>query len=111
MPAEVSDDPGRGGKTAFTRAVRRVVRGIPAGEVASYGQVAARAGFPGAARAVGAALDGSIPWWRVVRSDGSVALGERQADLLRAEGVRVDGSLVADPRRRRRLRAGMADAP
>ena len=71
------------------------------GEVVSYGEVARRAGRPGAARAVGAFLaehGGDLPWWRVVRANGSVAPHKpvEQARRLRAEGVEVVGGRVHD---------------
>lgn len=37
-------------------------------------------------------LEPGLPWWRVVRADGTLAKGERQAALLRAEGVPLRGS-------------------
>lgn len=52
---------------------------------------------PIAPRLVGwvlATIDADLPWYRVVRSDGSVAMGARQLDLLRAEGVPVRGDRV-----------------
>jgi methylated-DNA-protein-cysteine methyltransferase-like protein len=76
--------------TPFLRAVRRIVRGIPRGITLPYGEVALRAGKPGAARAVVAALHrlDDIPWWRVARYDGTLApqVARQQAQLLRAEG-------------------------
>ena len=58
----------------FITAGHRVVRAIPLGETRTYGQVAALAGFPGAARAVGSMMranyDPNIPCHRVVRGDG-----------------------------------------
>jgi len=76
--------------TLFLRAVRRIVRGIPRGITLSYGEVALRAGKPGAARAVVAALHrlDDVPWWRVARHDGTLApqVARQQAQLLRAEG-------------------------
>ena len=76
--------------TAFQRAVARIVKRIPRGKTLAYGEVALRAGRPGAPRAVVAALralDG-VPWWRVARSDGSLApqVAQQQAQLLRCEG-------------------------
>lgn len=83
-------------------AMLRVVRRIPRGRVATYGQVAALAGRPGAARAVGRALrslpEGSrVPWHRVLASPGRIATallegpaGAEQRRRLRAEGVVVD---------------------
>jgi alkylated DNA nucleotide flippase Atl1 len=62
------------------------VRRIPAGFVRTYGDIC-----PGAPRAAGrvlSELDGAeIPWWRVVRADGSLAAGEEQPRRLEAEGV------------------------
>ncbi|MEE8331743.1 MAG: MGMT family protein [Acidimicrobiia bacterium] len=79
--------------TDFDEAVAEVVRSLSPGEVVTYGEVALQAGFPGAARAVGNALqrvDG-LPWWRVVTSTGRLVPGEERqhAQLLRAEGVAV----------------------
>ena len=80
-----------------------MVQRIPAGRVASYGQVAALAGSPGAARAVGWTLastpDGNIlPWQRVVNASGRISSrGEPaweavQKAMLEAEGVVFDAS-------------------
>jgi methylated-DNA-protein-cysteine methyltransferase related protein len=84
----------------FEDAVERVLHALAPGEVVTYGEVAAEAGFPGAARAVGTLLahsgDGGLPWWRVVRADGRLAAGDpaEQAKRLRAEGVPVaDGRI------------------
>ena len=80
-----------------------VVRGLGPGDVVTYGEVAAEAGFPGAARAVGNLLAGGgdgLPWWRVVTATGRLVPGhEREhARRLRAEGVRVrDGRVVRTP--------------
>ncbi|MDQ6884139.1 MAG: MGMT family protein [Candidatus Dormibacteraeota bacterium] len=80
-----------------------VIRDLKPGEVATYGQVAARAGFPGAARAVGNVLANSVgmPWWRVVRADGELAAHKdgEQRRRLRREGVRFNGDRVASLRR------------
>jgi len=70
------------------------VRAIPAGSVATYGDVS-----PGAPRFAGSVLFGAtepeLPWWRVVRADGSLAKGARQKRLLVAEGVPFRGERVA----------------
>jgi len=70
-----------------------VVRDLRKGEVVSYGEVARRAGYPRAARAVGNVLATNIglPWWRVVRANGELAAhsGEEQARRLRREGITV----------------------
>lgn len=60
----------------------------------TYGEVAAEAGFPGAARAVGsllAASGGEFAWWRVVAATGRLAPHKEQdqAGRLREEGVEV----------------------
>lgn len=90
--------------TPFQRAVARVVKRIPRGITLSYGEVALRAGKPGAARAVVSALhhlDG-VPWWRVARHDGTLApqVADLQSALLRQEGWRPGKSKSA-PRRRK----------
>lgn len=83
-------------RPGFEDAVLEVVRSIPAGRCLSYGEVADEAGFPRAARAVGTLLRTTVescPWWRVVGWDGRLRSPEpdRQATLLRAEGVSVTG--------------------
>jgi alkylated DNA nucleotide flippase Atl1 len=69
------------------------VRAIPEGFVRTYGDVS-----PGAPRYAGTVLffvdDPDLPWWRVVRADGSLAKGDRQRSLLRAEGVPFRGDRV-----------------
>ena len=77
-------------------AIIETVKLIPAGQVATYGQVAQLAGYPGCARLVGKILSGvsdEVPWHRIIRADGSIA--ERaygqldQIEKLRAEGIPV----------------------
>jgi methylated-DNA-protein-cysteine methyltransferase related protein len=69
------------------------VREIPPGFVRTYGDVS-----PGAPRFAGAVLfecdDPDLPWWRVVRADGSLAKGARQRRRLVAEGVPFRGDRV-----------------
>ena len=69
------------------------VREIPEGFVSTYGDVS-----PGAPRFAGSVLfecdDPDLPWWRVVRADGSLAKGDRQRERLRAEGVPFRGDRV-----------------
>ena len=90
--------------TDFERRVIGVIVALAEGEVVSYGDVAHDAGYPGRARAVGAVLaryGGELPWWRVVRGDGTLAAppAAEQAAALRAEGVIVRaGRVVASPR-------------
>jgi len=83
---------------SFAARVRSVIGALEVGEVVSYGEVAAEAGLPGAARAVGAVLahGNGLPWWRVVNAAGRLAPGHEreQARRLRAEGVAVRGNRV-----------------
>lgn len=69
------------------------VRRIPAGRVQTYGDIS-----PDAPRFAGAVLFGTtepdLPWWRVVRADGSLAKGARQRRHLVAEGVPFQGARV-----------------
>ena len=69
------------------------IRAIPPGFVRAYGDVS-----PGAPRFAGAVLaacdEPGLPWWRVVRADGSLAKGARQRRLLEAEGVPFCGGRV-----------------
>ncbi|HET9443961.1 MAG TPA: MGMT family protein [Acidimicrobiales bacterium] len=97
--------------TEFADRVRAVVAALPAGDVATYGEVAALAGRPGAGRGVGAVLasgggDG-LPWWRVVNAAGRLVPGHEQehARRLRAEGVPVTGGRVSRPAPRSPRRA------
>ena len=91
------------------------IRAIPPGEVAAYGEVARRAGLPGRARLVARVLssndDPALPWHRVLRSDGRIALlpgsegWREQCQRLRAEGVAVLDGRVAMARAARSLDA------
>ncbi len=77
-------------ETFFTRSVIKVVKSIPKGKTLSYGEVARRAGNPGAARAVGSIMknnhDKKVPCHRVIHSDGRVGDynggGEKQKRAL-----------------------------
>jgi methylated-DNA-protein-cysteine methyltransferase-like protein len=73
----------------FQKKVRREILRIPRGTTRSYGEIAIRAGRPGAPRAVVAAMRGlDIPWWRVARKGGTFApqVAFDQEQLLRQEG-------------------------
>ncbi len=79
----------------------RQVRRVPYGKVATYGDIAYAAGFPGAARQVAWALHTSsagVPWHRIVGADGKILLpaegGFEQRMRLRAEGVQFLGLRV-----------------
>ena len=74
-------------------AILRKVRAVPPGCVTTYGDLC-----PEAPRLAGSVLaachDPEVPWQRVVRADGSVAKGDRQLRLLRAEGTPLHGRRV-----------------
>lgn len=74
----------------------KTVRKIPRGKVATYGQIAERAGMEGHARLIGYALhalpEGSkVPWHRVINAAGRISLpgpaGRAQRLLLESEGI------------------------
>jgi len=90
-------------KAGIRERIYAVVRRIPRGRVASYGQVARLAGLPGHARQVGYALhalpeDSGIPWHRVINAQGRTSprfepgWDDVQRQLLEREGVRFDAS-------------------
>jgi methylated-DNA-protein-cysteine methyltransferase related protein len=82
------------------------VRAIPEGFVRTYGDLS-----PGAPRLAGRVLrdcDEAIPWWRVVRADGSLPVGEDQRARLDAEGVPL---LATDPPRVDVRRARLPSPP
>jgi O-6-methylguanine DNA methyltransferase len=87
---------------SFADRVYDAVRAIPAGRVSTYGDVAAAAGRPGAARAVGTLMASagprSVPAHRVIAAGGALGgyggLESTKAALLRAEGIVVVGRRV-----------------
>ena len=95
---------GKSGLSTY-QVIYAVVRRIPRGRVASYGQVAAVAGMDNAARQVGYALHAlppgsAVPWHRVLNARGAVSLpghhGLTQRLLLAKEGVRFDARARVD---------------
>ena len=74
------------------------IRVIPVGFVRTYGDIEPRA--PRLVGRILATTHDNLPWYRVVRSDGSIPMGERQRVLLLREGVPMRGELV-DLRRAR----------
>ena len=82
--------------------IMAALRDIPSGEVSTYGDVARAAGLANGARQVVRLLHSSasaegLPWHRVLRKDGSIALPlgegfELQKSLLESEGVPVDSA-------------------
>lgn len=96
----------------FFRRVYALVRCIPRGKVASYGQIAALLGHPQAARTVGWALSAlrgnevaDVPWQRVINSAGRISISRAdltadfQRALLEAEGIEFDVRGYVDWRR------------
>jgi methylated-DNA-protein-cysteine methyltransferase-like protein len=83
------------------RAIRQAIRQIPRGKVATYGQVAAAAGYPLYHRQVVQVLNkagSALPWQRVVGAGGAIKLrygsGQEQRMRLEMEGVRFRGKRV-----------------
>lgn len=93
----------------FRDRVITIIRMIPYGKVASYGQVALYAGLSRAAREVGWILNSTegetdLPWWRVINNKGLISIsGTKVADprslqkkLLEAEGIEVSDEFELD---------------
>ncbi|MBB3225646.1 methylated-DNA-protein-cysteine methyltransferase-like protein [Luteibacter sp. Sphag1AF] len=111
MVRKIADKPVTHEDADEARALRaqriiEAVAAIPKGRVASYGAIAARAGYPGRARLIGRVLGDapdrlSLPWHRVLRADGHIGIPEgsksyrEQCRRLRAEGVEVVNGRVA----------------
>ena len=94
--------------------VREAVIAIPAGSVASYGDIGRRIGA--GPRQVGRAmslLDEDVPWWRVVYADGTPASchGGRAPKLLSDEGTPMAGGRVDMKRARQRCILPPSDLP
>jgi methylated-DNA-protein-cysteine methyltransferase-like protein len=95
--------------TEYTIRIIEAVKAIPRGKVSSYKDAALAAGLPNGARQVVRVLHSlsekfDLPWHRVIRSSGSVALAEGygrelQISLLIAEGVEVSPDGKVDMKR------------
>ncbi|MFX0113758.1 MAG: MGMT family protein [Candidatus Hodarchaeota archaeon] len=87
---------------SFSQRVKALIKAIPAGKVATYGQIAKFAGNPRAARQVAWLLHSSsrkdnLPWHRVISSKGRISLPhdqgyELQKAMLEQEGIILDES-------------------
>ncbi len=84
----------------FVNRVVKVIKSIPQGRVATYGQIAAMAGDPHATRQVVWVLRSlsdkeNLPWHRVINSRGAISLTGAGCDVqrraLEAEGIRLSG--------------------
>ncbi len=109
----------------FNRHVWDVVRGIPSGRVATYGQVAKLVPLPGGVnpdtyrafgpRWVGTAMSQcpkDVPWQRVLNAKGEISLqGDAQRRLLEAEGVLFDAKGRVDLKRYGWQGAGSDESP
>lgn len=92
----------------FTEKVVRLLKAVPPGRIATYGQIARLAGSPRGARQVARILHSmsrshGIPWQRIVNAKGEIAIADpdtarAQADLLEAEGIPVLGGKRVDLR-------------
>ena len=86
----------------YTGRIVRAIRAVPKGKVSCYRDIALTAGLPNGARQVVWVLHSlsekhRLPWHRIIRADGAIALrasegGDLQAQLLRAEGVAVSAT-------------------
>jgi methylated-DNA-protein-cysteine methyltransferase-like protein len=91
--------------TEFTKSVIKLIKSIPKGRVATYGQIAALAGSPHGSRGVVWILTSStrkhsLPWQRVVGAKGKISFPRlsvkftRQSRMLEAEGIEIkDGKI------------------
>jgi methylated-DNA-protein-cysteine methyltransferase related protein len=93
--------------SAFKERIYIIVRTIPHGKVASYGQIALMAGIPRAARQVGWFLrqttpEQALPWWRIINNKGYISIKNNecsaleQKKLLEKEGIEVNGNFELD---------------
>ncbi|WP_454190998.1 MGMT family protein [Paenibacillus sp. Marseille-Q7038] len=90
----------------FTARVIDIIQSIPEGKVMTYGQVAALAGSPRAARQVVRILHSmsekyNLPWHRVVNKQGEISMSDEwdrslQQSLLESEGIELDLSKQID---------------
>jgi methylated-DNA-protein-cysteine methyltransferase-like protein len=87
-------------------AIYLALMSIPAGKVITYGQLAALAGLPGAARLAGTVLCGlpestELPWHRVINAQGKISLPtdsaayKKQLQRLHAEGVEIKNGKIS----------------
>lgn len=90
--------------TAFTQRVIAIIQSIPEGKVMTYGQIAALAGSPRAARQVVRVLHSlsrkhQLPWHRVINAKGEIALQDEEAKSiqifsLESEGVEIYNNCI-----------------
>jgi len=95
-------------KTFYQRVID-IIKNIPEGKIATYGQIATYAGNPRAARQVSFILHSSsekedLPWHRVINSKGSISLKpghgyELQKQMLKKEGITFNENDCIDLKR------------
>ena len=82
----------------FSQRILSIIAAVPVGQVATYGQIAAMAGQPRAARQVARLLHScsdkyNLPWHRIINARGRISMtgvsGHRQQQKLRAEGIEI----------------------
>lgn len=93
-------NPGQFNLLPLSQRIKEIIKGIPKGKVATYGQIAAFAGNPRASRLVVWTLNSSsqmekLPWHRVINSKGRISLKpgqgyEIQKMLLQKEGIKFE---------------------
>ncbi|UCG91612.1 MAG: MGMT family protein [candidate division WOR-3 bacterium] len=93
-------------RKSFYQRVIDIIKKVPYGKVATYGQIAAYAGNPRAARQVSYILHSSsgkenLPWHRVINSKGGISLRRRhgyelQKQLLKKEGIKFTKNDTVD---------------
>ena len=87
--------------TIFSDRVIKIVKLIPKGKVASYGQIAVYLGIPRASRQVGWVLnqnrDTTVPWWRIVNNQGHLTIkGSEYSALDQKEKLENEGVEISD---------------
>ena len=98
IPAKGPGGAGTGRSLSTYELIRETVRQVPRGKVATYGQIAREAGFPGQPRIVGYALHtlpaaSGVPWHRIINAHGRISFAKesgsyaRQMRLLKKEGI------------------------
>lgn len=98
--------PARTTSATNREAIYLALMSIPAGKVITYGQLAALAGLPGAARLAGTVLCGlpentDLPWHRVINAQGKISLSpesaayKKQWQRLQAEGVEIKNGKIS----------------
>jgi methylated-DNA-protein-cysteine methyltransferase-like protein len=116
--------------TESTSRIIAALRSVPPGKVSCYRDIARAAGLPNGARQVVRVLHSStekhdLPWHRIVKADGAIALdssrgGDLQAEILRSEGVAVSENgridmnrykISFDPKAKKQQNGDSSEAP